>query len=97
MSMFEWELLFSQCYDYLVLILLVDIVDFVDIVDWYGCYIGDWLLWIFFECICDKICESDLFGCIDGVQFLLVLLYIDFNDVLYMVEGLCLFIVSIQV
>ena len=97
MSMLERELSLSQRHDHPVSILLVDIVDFVDIADRYGRHTGDRLLRIFSERIRDKIRESDLFGRIDGAQFLLVLPHTDFNDALHMAEGLRSLTASIQV
>ena len=97
MSMLERELSLSQRHDHPVSILLVDIVDFVDIADQYGRHTGDRLLRIFSERIRDKIRESDLFGRIDGAQFLLVLPHTDYPDALHMAEGLRSLTASIQI
>ena len=88
LSMLERELSLSQRHDYAVSVLLLDIVDFTDIADRHGRQAGDRLLRLFSERIRDKIRESDLFGRIDGAQFLLVLPHTDYNDALHMAQGL---------
>ena len=87
-SMLERELSLSQRHDYAVSILLVEIVDFTDLIDRHGRRLSDQLLRLFSERIRDKIRESDLFGRIDGAQFLLVLPHTDYQDAQHMAEGL---------
>ncbi|MBM7334970.1 MAG: GGDEF domain-containing protein [Alcanivorax sp.] len=87
-SMLERELSLSQRHDYAVSILLVEIVDFTDLLDRHGRRLSDQLLRLFSERIRDKIRESDLFGRIDGAQFLLVLPHTDYQDAQHMAEGL---------
>lgn len=96
LSMLERELSLSQRHDYNVSVLLLDIVDFSDITDRHGRHAGDRLLRLFAERIRDKIRESDLFGRIDGAQFLLVLPHTDHNDALHMAQGLRSLADSIQ-
>lgn len=97
LSMLERELSLSQRHDYTVSVMLVDIVDFSDIADQYGRNAGDRLLRLFSERIRDKIRESDLFGRIDGAQFLLVLPHTDYHDALHMAQGLRSLATTIQV
>lgn len=88
LSMLERELSLSQRHDYTVSILLIDIADFSDIADRHGRHLGDALLRVFSERIREKIRDSDLFGRIDGAQFLLVLPHTDYDDALHMAQGL---------
>ncbi|MFC6328779.1 GGDEF domain-containing protein [Alloalcanivorax gelatiniphagus] len=88
LSMLERELALSQRHEYVVSILLVEIVDFSDLLDRHGRRLSDRLLRLFSERIRDKIRESDLFGRLDGAQFLLVLPHTDYQDTLHMAEGL---------
>lgn len=88
LNMLERELSLSQRHDYTVSILLVDITDFSTIADDHGRQVGDRLLKMFSERIREKIRESDLFGRIDGAQFLLVLPHTSYSDALHMAEGL---------
>ncbi|MBM1143054.1 GGDEF domain-containing protein [Alcanivorax sp. ZXX171] len=97
LGMLERELSLSQRHDYPVSILLVDIVDFGDIADQHGRHLGDSLLRVFSERIRDKIRDSDLFGRIDGAQFLLVLPHTDYDDALHMAQGLRALTATIQV
>ncbi len=97
LGMLERELSLSQRHDYPVSILLVDIVDFSDIADRHGRHLGDALLRVFSERIRDKIRDSDLFGRIDGAQFLLVLPHTDYDDALHMAQGLRALTATIQI
>ena len=97
LDMLERELSLSQRHDYPVSILLVDIVDFSDIADRHGRHLGDSLLRVFSERIRDKIRDSDLFGRIDGAQFLLVLPHTDYDDALHMAQGLQALTATIQI
>lgn len=96
LDMLERELSLSQRHDYVVSILLVDIVDFTDIIDRHGRPLSDQLLRLFSERIRDKIRESDLFGRIDGAQFLLVLPHTEYHDALCMADGLRALTATIQ-
>ncbi|ASK33434.1 GGDEF domain-containing protein [Alloalcanivorax mobilis] len=95
-SMLERELSLSQRHDYTVSVLLVDIIDFTDIADDHGRHMGDRLLRVFSERIREKIRESDLFGRIDGAQFLLVLPHTDYADAQHMAQGLRSLAATIQ-
>jgi diguanylate cyclase (GGDEF)-like protein len=95
-SMLERELSLSQRHDYTVSVLLVDIIDFTDIADHHGRQVGDRLLRVFSERIGEKIRDSDLFGRIDGAQFLLVLPHTDHQDALHMAESLRSLATTIQ-
>lgn len=95
-SMLERELSLSQRHDYTVSVLLVDITDFTDIADRHGRQVGDRLLRVFSERIGEKIRDSDLFGRIDGAQFLLVLPHTDHHDALHMAESLRSLATTIQ-
>ncbi|MBL7251290.1 GGDEF domain-containing protein [Alloalcanivorax sp. C16-2] len=97
LSMLERELSLSLRHDYTVSILLIDIVDFSDIADRHGRHLGDSLLRVFSERIREKIRDSDLFGRIDGAQFLLVLPHTDYEDALHMAQGLRALTAAIQV
>ena len=97
LSMLERELSLSLRHDYTVSILLIDIVDFSDIADRHGRHLGDSLLRVFSERIREKIRDSDLFGRIDGAQFLLVLPHTDYDDALHMAQGLHALTATIQV
>lgn len=96
LGMLERELSLSQRHGYVVSILLLEIVDFSDIIDHHGRHPADRLLRLFSERIRDKIRESDLFGRIDGAQFLLVLPHTDYHDALCMADGLRALTASIQ-
>lgn len=97
LSMLERELSLSQRHDYTVSVLLLNIADFTDITDQHGRNVGDRLLRLFSERIHDKIRESDLFGRIDGAQFLLVLPHTDYHDAQHMAQGLRSLAATIQV
>lgn len=96
-SMLERELSLCQRHDYTVSVLLLDILDFTDILDQYGRHHGEHLLRVFSERIHDKIRDSDLFGRIDGAQFLLVLPHTDYRDAEYMAQTLRSLAATIQI
>lgn len=95
-SMLERELSLSQRHDYTISILLLEIVDFTDILDQYGRHAGESLLRQLAERIGDKIRESDLFGRIDGAQFLLVLPHTNYRDALQMAQSLRTLTATVQ-
>lgn len=95
-SMLERELSLSQRHDYTVSILLLEIADFTDILDQYGRHASEGLLRRVAERVGDKIRESDLFGRIDGAQFLLVLPHTNYRDALHMAQSLHTLTATIQ-
>ncbi len=97
LGMLERELSLSQRHDYVVSVLLLDVADFTDLADRHGRRAADRLLRVFADRIRDKIRESDLFGRIDGAQFLLVLPHTSQHDALHMAEGLRALVTSMQV
>lgn len=88
LSMLERELALSQRHNYTVSILLLEINDFTQLLDEYGRHTGEKALRLFADCIREKVRESDLFGRVDGAQFLLVLPHTSHEDAARMGEGL---------
>lgn len=78
----------------LFVILVLDIDCFKLINDSYGYDVGDVVIVYIFDQMCCYLCDSDIFCCVGGEEFLLLLLGISIDLVCQVGECLCQYIVD---
>lgn len=89
LNMLERELALSSRHDYPVSLILIDIQNNRDIIDRLGRHASDKALQRVAREVRTQIRESDLFGRVEGAQFMLVLPHTGLRDALRISDNLC--------
>lgn len=87
LAMLERELSLCQRHQYDVSIIVLDIADYSTLQMRYGRQIGEYVLSSFAQNVKRKIRDSDIFGHLEGSQFLLVLPHTSYDNTLQMLKA----------